>query len=159
MKKIVYLLLLLCGLILFASCGSTVPDTTMAAVTTEEVPNATTPITTVPTTTPVTTTETPTTTEASDDKWKEKVDWTNKDAAGVYDAETDTYAIGITVRDIHSVGQKNANEAFAETYGFEYKYPVSTYLFQKRATMEEIEMFARLEEVESVVFSLPPVFS
>ena len=93
------------------------------------------------------------------DAWKEKVDWSNKQY--FYDAETETYFIYITVQDIHNVGQKNADAAFAEEFGFEYYWDFCKYSdsfwFDTWASMEEIEAFARREDVKKIFFPLPIV--
>lgn len=155
MKKTVFFLLWLLVLLLLVSCGNTIADTTSSetttAVTMDDVP-----VTTTPTTTTAPTTIIPTTPE-NPDAWKEKVVWESLKHG--YNAMTDTYQIRIIVQDIHGVGQKNADAAFAKKYGLYYnpeKYYLSYYMFDIDATMEAIEMYARLEEVKSIEYPLPP---
>lgn len=161
--RLLFAVLLLFILVVTVACGDTsdmpaetTENTTTTPITTASVVT-TTPTTTAPvmTTAPVTTT-TPATTEDSDDAWMDKVVWGSLKYG--YDADTDMYQIRIIVKDIHNVGQKNADAAFAEKYGLYYsgKYYLSYYMFNIEATMEEIEMYARLEEVKSIEYPLPP---
>ena len=152
MKKTVLFVLLVSVLLLFVSCGNTTTEvTTEEAVTTADTP--------VTTTTPTTTTTTTPTTPEDPDAWKEKVDWESLDNG--YNEETDTYQVRIVVQDIYGVGQKRADAAFAEKYGLYYSgkyYYLDYYQFDIIASMKDIEMYAKLEEVKSVGFPLytPP---
>ena len=148
MKKTVLFVLLVSVLLLFVSCGNTTTEvTTEEAVTTADTP--------VTTTTPTTTTTTTPTTPEDPDAWKEKVDWESLDNG--YNEETDTYQVRIVVQDIYGVGQKRADAAFAEKYGLYYSgkyYYLDYYQFDIIASMKDIEMYAKLEEVKSVGFPL-----
>lgn len=90
--------------------------------------------------------------------WKKKVEWgyDGNYPSASYDAETGRFSIAIAIKDIHNVGQNNADAAFAEKYGLEY-YPdywvFLDWCFYIEATKEEIEMYARLEEVEKIWFT------
>ena len=155
MKKTVFFLLVLSALLLIASCGNTMADTTFSETTTAATTGDV-PVTTTPTTTP-TTTATPTTPENLD-AWKEKVDariyerWDE-----LYFRGHDAYEILIQIKDVHNVGQRNAEAAFAKQYGFEYNEvwlqylksdPYSFVLFIK--SQDEIEAWAKLEEVDKI---------
>ena len=151
--KLILVAMILFILVMMASCGGT---SNLSAETTENT--TTTPITTEPVTTtaPVTTT-TPTTTE-NPDAWKEKVDvqiyerWDE-----LYFRGHDAYEILIQIKDVHNVGQRNAEAAFAKQYGFEYNEvwlqylksdPYRFVLFIK--SQDEIEAWAKLEEVDKI---------
>ena len=84
--------------------------------------------------------------------WKKKVQWINDDdySSGAYNAETGRFSIVIYIKDIHHVGQTNAEAAFAEKYGLDYERGG----FHGEATKEEIEMYARLEEVSVIWFDV-----
>jgi len=88
------------------------------------------------------------------DAWKNKITWFNRDCW--HDAETDKYKIRITVFDIHNVGQTNAEAAFAKKTGLEYRPLWMPFFFETWATVEEIETFAKMEEVERVFFPSDP---
>ena len=88
------------------------------------------------------------------DAWKNKITWFNRDCW--YDAETDKYKIRITVSDIYSVGQETAEAAFAKKTGLEYRPLWMPFFFETWATVEEIEAFAQMEEVEKVYFPSDP---
>ena len=88
------------------------------------------------------------------DAWKNKITWFNRNYW--YDAEIDKYKIRITVSDIHNIGQKNAEEAFAKKTGLEYRPLWMPFFFETWATVEEIETFAKMEEVEKVFFPSDP---
>ena len=152
-KKPAFWLILLAvvAIIVTCVCFLTDPvsdkDETTTEVTTEEVP--------VTTTAPTTTTTTTPTTPEDPDAWKEKVDWESLDNG--YNEETDTYQVRIVVQDIYGVGQKRADAAFAEKYGLYYSgkyYYLDYYQFDIIASMKDIEMYAKLEEVKSVGFPL-----
>ena len=156
MKKTVFFLLVLSVLLLFVSCGNTTTEvTTEEAVTTADTPVTTTAPTTTTTTTPVTTT-TPITTEAPDDAWKEKVEWGYDFPTDVViDEESGKYKIGIKVYDRQGVGEKNAYAAFAEHYNLEFY--ADEYIWEyigiiTWASMEEIEFYAKLDEVKLIRF-------
>ena len=163
MKKTVFFLLVLSALLLFVSCGNTTTEvTTEEAVTTADTPVTTTtaPTTTTPTTTtvPVTTT-TPITTEDPDDAWKEKVVWGYDEdyPTDAYDEETGKYTIAIFVQDVHNIGQKEAEAAFAKKYSLDYDpenslWEILDLCFRVYVTKDEIEMYARLEEVKQIRF-------
>ncbi|MBQ4121273.1 MAG: hypothetical protein IJD35_04580 [Clostridia bacterium] len=158
---VVAILVLIVTCVCFLTNPVTDQDETTTAPSTTETPVTTTPqcentpLTNTPTTTTAPTTTIPTTPEKPD-AWKEKVVWESLKYG--YDADTDMYQIRIIVQDIHGVGQKNADAAFAKKYGLYYsgKYYLSYYMFDIDATMEEIEMYARLEEVKSIEYPLPP---
>ena len=165
-SKLILVVMLLFILAVMASCGDTSAETTGNITT---IPITTAPVaTTTPTTTiaPVTTTRpvtttTPTTPENPDDAWMDKVEFLREYSYPVdaYDEETGTYYISIFIQDIHNVGQTNAEAAFAEEYGFfynpNYGEPWITlgWRFWTQASKEEIEMYARLEEVKKIRFN------
>ena len=110
------------------------------------------------TTLPQTTQEKPDETSApvSDDwRWKRKItipDWQINESN--YNEETGEYKVKISIDDIHAVGPRQAAENFAKVHGFDMStdyYRNSYYgYFITRATMEEIEAFARLDEVRQI---------
>lgn len=166
-SKLILVVLLLFILAVTVSCGdtpaettesiTTMPTTTSSVATTVQTTTTTLPvITTAPTTT-----ETPTTTEAPDDAWKEKVEWgyDGNYPSSAYYEEMDKFGICIFIRDVHNIGQSNAEAAFAEKYGLYYNpnygepWITLGWRFIVQASEEEIEMYARLDEVEKIVFN------
>lgn len=159
------ILLAVVAIIVTSVCFLTDPvsdkDETTTEVTTEEVPGTTTtaPITTVePTTSPTTTKpiipEDP-------DAWKEKLEWgaANTYPADAYDEETGKYNIQIFIQDIHNIGQTNAEKAFAERFNLFYNpdydlWQILDFRFLVQASKEEIEMYAKLEEVKAIWFNV-----
>ena len=170
-KKPAFWVILVAILVLIVTCVCfltnpvTEKDETTTEVTTEDAPvtteapvTTTVPVTTkAPITTAPSTTESPTTPE-NPDAWKEKVDariyerWDE-----LYFRGHDAYEILIQIKDVHNVGQRNAEAAFAKQYGFEYNEvwlqylksdPYSFVLFIK--SQDEIEAWAKLEEVDKI---------
>ncbi len=151
MKKTVFFLLLLFTLIMIVSCGSASISTTSTAPSTTKTPVTTTPQTeNTPLTNTPTTTKTPATPE-NPDAWKDKVDWDSLNQG--YNDETDKYQIRIVVQDIHGVGQKNADAAFAEKHELFYRenvYYMDYYPFDLEVPVEDIEKYAQLDEVKTI---------
>ena len=132
-------------------------DETTTAGTTEDVPVTT----ATPTTTTTTTTTTTPTTPEDPDAWKEKVEWgaANTYPADAYDGETGKYNIQIFIQDVHNVGQTNAEKAFAERFDLFYNpdydlWQILGFRFVVQASKEEIEMYAKLDEVKAIWFNL-----
>ena len=133
-----------------------------ASVTTEAPVTTTVPVTTtapVTTSAPVTTT-TPATTENPDDAWMDKVEFLREYSypESAYDEETGKYNIQIFIQDIHNIGQTNAEKAFAERFDLFYNpdydlWQILDFRFLVQASKEEIEMYARLEEVKEIWFN------
>lgn len=137
-SKLILVVMLLFILAVMASCGGTPAETTGNITTT--------PITTAPTTT-----TTPMTTEAPNDAWKEKVNFDSLNQG--YNDITDKYLIRIVVQDIHGVGQKRADAAFAENHGLFYDedvYYLGYYPFDIEACTEDVEAYAKLDEVKTI---------
>jgi len=164
---VVAILVLIVTCVCFLTDPVTEKDEVTTAVSTTEMPVTTTPqsentpLTNTPTTTQIPeTTTTPTTTpEAPDDAWKEKVEWGYDEEypADAYDEKTGKYTIAIFVQDIHNVGQKAAEAAFAERYDLDYDpdnslWEILDLRFRVYVTKDEIEMYARLEEVKQIRF-------
>ena len=110
------------------------------------------PLPTTPTTTTPTTPEDP-------DAWKEKVVWGYDEdyPMDAYDEETGKYTIAIFVQDVHNIGQKEAEAAFAKKYSLDYDpenslWEILDLRFRVYVTKDEIEMYARLEEVKQIRF-------
>lgn len=165
--RLLFAVLLLFILVVTVACGDTsdmpaetTENTTTTPITTASVVT-TTPTTTAPVTTsaPVTTT-TPATTENPDDAWMDKVEFLREYSypESAYDEETGKYNIQIFIQDIHNIGQTNAEKAFAERFNLFYNpdydlWQILDFRFLAQATKEEIEMYARLEEVKEIWFN------
>ena len=156
--RLLFAVLLLFILVMTVACSDTPAETTENTTTTPITTASV--VTTTPTTTVPVTTTTPITTEAPDDSWKEKVEcgYYEDYPADAYDEETGKYNIQIFIQDIHNIGQTNAEKAFAERFDLFYNpdydlWQILDFRFLVQASKEEIEMYARLEEVKEIWFN------
>ena len=158
-SKLFLVVLLLFILVVTAACGDTSDTPAETTENTTTTPTTTSSVsTTMPTTTAPVTTTTPITTEDPDDAWKEKVEWGYDEdyPTDAYDEETGKYNIQIFIQDIHNIGQTNAEKAFAERFNLFYNpdyWENLGFRFCVQASKEEIEMYARLDEVKKIWFN------